>query len=219
VVVHWPIPFLTAGLYLVDSPGIGESDFMNERVIAYMREAIAFIYIINTTAAGGVTAGRLDKLLTINTQQTDLASLKTFNPRAALFVFNKWDKIKDDVKTTIKDVVLEKLRSKWPKAKFDEEDQVHYLSVTVAKNCLELKIVLPPEYRSFQNKFYSFLRDGLENMVQQHIQWLDNLISQAQTCVMTPINQAKRKDKVHQDKMRKISEYLSKLKTETKFII
>jgi predicted GTPase len=143
MVVHWPVPFLMGGLYLIDSPGVGESELMTQRVTAYMKEAVTFIYIINTTAAGGMTEGRLEKLLAINTQQTNMSSLRTFNPRAALFIFNKWDKIREDTKMMIKDVVLEKLRNRWPT--LDEEDQVHYLSVTEAKKYIEHNIGIPTE--------------------------------------------------------------------------
>ena len=38
---------------IVESPGIGESD-MDSQVIQYLPEAMAFIYVINSSNAGGV---------------------------------------------------------------------------------------------------------------------------------------------------------------------
>jgi len=39
---------------IVDSPGIGENDAMDSAVMEYVKEAAAFIYVIDITNAGGV---------------------------------------------------------------------------------------------------------------------------------------------------------------------
>ena len=44
---------------IVDSPGIGESDFMDEIVVNYLPNAFAFIYVINSSNAGGVQKDRV----------------------------------------------------------------------------------------------------------------------------------------------------------------
>ena len=44
---------------IVDSPGVGESDDMDETVVEYLPEAFAFIYVINCTNAGGVQKDRV----------------------------------------------------------------------------------------------------------------------------------------------------------------
>lgn len=38
----------------VDTPGIGESREMTAKLLDYLSEAVAFIYVINTTNGGGV---------------------------------------------------------------------------------------------------------------------------------------------------------------------
>ena len=45
---------LQKGIAIIDSPGVGESDEMDEMVIKYLPEAFAFIYVANSTIAGGV---------------------------------------------------------------------------------------------------------------------------------------------------------------------
>ena len=57
----------------------------------------------------------------------------SFNPSAALFVFNHWDRVQANVKNEserdeIKKRELEKLSSVWPN--IDVEQQVFFLSVT-----------------------------------------------------------------------------------------
>jgi predicted GTPase len=40
-------------VYLVDSPGVGESKEMNKKVLQYLPKAAAFIYIVNSSVNGG----------------------------------------------------------------------------------------------------------------------------------------------------------------------
>ena len=44
---------------MIDSPGIGESDIMDEIVKQYLPEAFAFIYVINSANTGGVQKDRV----------------------------------------------------------------------------------------------------------------------------------------------------------------
>ena len=47
-------PIFQKGVVLIDSPGIGESGVIEEIVTQYLREAFAFIYVINSGNAGGI---------------------------------------------------------------------------------------------------------------------------------------------------------------------
>ena len=44
---------------IVDSPGVGESEDMNESVLNYLPHAFCFIYVINSTNAGGIQEDRV----------------------------------------------------------------------------------------------------------------------------------------------------------------
>ena len=44
---------------IVDSPGVGESEVMDEFVVNYMSNAFCFMYVINTHNAGGVQKDRV----------------------------------------------------------------------------------------------------------------------------------------------------------------
>jgi len=44
---------------IIDSPGIGESNIMDEIVTQYLPEAFAFIYVINSANSGGVQKDRV----------------------------------------------------------------------------------------------------------------------------------------------------------------
>ena len=47
------------GVVIIDSPGIGESDIIDEIVTQYLPQAFAFIYVINSANAGGVQKDRV----------------------------------------------------------------------------------------------------------------------------------------------------------------
>ena len=54
---HFPI--FEKGVVIIDSPGIGESDIIDEIVTQYLPQAFAFIYVINSANAGGVQKDRV----------------------------------------------------------------------------------------------------------------------------------------------------------------
>lgn len=50
---------------IIDTPGVGESDEMTTKVLEYLPEALAFIYVINTSNAGGVQEDRVIMFISI----------------------------------------------------------------------------------------------------------------------------------------------------------
>ena len=65
---------------IVDSPGVGESEVMDEFVVNYMSNAFCFMYVINTHNAGGVQKDRVRIImnsLCINCNETANPSLET----------------------------------------------------------------------------------------------------------------------------------------------
>ncbi|KAL9963743.1 hypothetical protein ACROYT_G027277 [Oculina patagonica] len=57
--IFWPHQLLEKGVVIIDSPGIGESEIMDEIVTQYLPQAFAFIYVINSANAGGVQKDRV----------------------------------------------------------------------------------------------------------------------------------------------------------------
>ena len=53
---------LQGGIVIVDSPGIGESREMTKIVKDYLTSAFAFIYVINSSNAGGLQPDRVTTL-------------------------------------------------------------------------------------------------------------------------------------------------------------
>lgn len=50
---------LQEGIVIIDTPGIGTSKEMTERIQQYLANAFGCIYVINSASAGGVQKGRV----------------------------------------------------------------------------------------------------------------------------------------------------------------
>lgn len=64
---------------IVDSPGVGESDIMDEIVTQYLPQAFAFLYVINSTNAGGVQRDRVSIAKTIFNPWKEVISVNLRN--------------------------------------------------------------------------------------------------------------------------------------------
>lgn len=53
-------------MVIIDSPGLGESDLMDEVLMNYLPNAFAFIYVIDVSHAGGVNEDLKNKVNTLH---------------------------------------------------------------------------------------------------------------------------------------------------------
>ncbi|XP_067684789.1 uncharacterized protein [Haliotis asinina] len=136
-----PADILKCGVTIIDSPGFGENEAMDMVVRNFVstNHVAAFIYIIKTDSSGGVQEDRLIRflksVLCIKNDHQDESHY--FNPKAALFVCNRWDLIDDEDKVKVKENAISKLRGVWPKledkqvcfssSKFPDSDQLNTL--------------------------------------------------------------------------------------------
>ncbi|XP_066272059.1 uncharacterized protein [Branchiostoma lanceolatum] len=91
--IFWPLDLLRGGVTIVDSPGVGESDMMDEIIARYIPSAFAFIYIIDSSRAGGVQQDRFGRLLLKCKDHGARSELEEFDLNKAIFVCNKWDQV------------------------------------------------------------------------------------------------------------------------------
>ena len=60
-------------MVIVDSPGIGESREMTRMVKEYLPTAFAFIYVINSSNAGGLQPDRVRQFLLLYSENISMA--------------------------------------------------------------------------------------------------------------------------------------------------
>ncbi|KAL9963723.1 hypothetical protein ACROYT_G027257 [Oculina patagonica] len=145
--IFWPHQLLERGVIIIDSPGIGESEIMDEIVTQYLPQAFAFIYAINSANAGGVQKDRLERLLE-QVRNVTLAEQGEFLSNCALFVCNKWDQVPDEEVKEVQNHVITKLKTCWPGVV--PKSQVIYMSTKNASTAQNHGVV-SEEYSSLMN--------------------------------------------------------------------
>ncbi|XP_068736761.1 uncharacterized protein [Montipora capricornis] len=203
--LFWPHSLLERGIVIIDSPGVGESENMNEIVTQYLPQAFAFIYTINSCNAGGVQKDRLQKLLE-NVRNVYLEGKGQLPSKCALFVCNKWDQVPDKEAEEVRTHIVRNLQRCWPG--LDPASQIICISTLNATK---------QQNQGIGTDEFSFLMEGIKSMVLKGIQcrleihwrWLDVLLSriilQAKAFVS---NASKDKPEVFFKMMRKICDRL-----------
>ncbi|XP_013400303.1 uncharacterized protein LOC106166322 [Lingula anatina] len=122
-----------SGVYIIDSPGIGESGVMDDVVLHFIanNDVFAFIYVIMTDKSGGVQEDRLQKLLRQLQDMKDTAGEPIFDPGCAIFVCNRWDLVPEDAREKALENVRLAVSEGW-KRPMDSSKQIFTLSAKMA---------------------------------------------------------------------------------------
>ncbi|KAI8483286.1 hypothetical protein Bbelb_390270 [Branchiostoma belcheri] len=151
--IYLPLDYLKSGVFIVDSPGVGESDIMTAAVTEYLHQAFAFIYVIKSDNAGGVQDDRLKKLLK-EVKKRD--KLQAVNPASAIFVCNRWDLVEShgaEEADKVKKDIIRKLRACWSGL---QDHQVFFMNTR----------------RAAQDRDAGYLSEDLESLIKG----IENLI-------------------------------------------
>ncbi|XP_068732183.1 uncharacterized protein [Montipora capricornis] len=170
--LFWPHSLLQQGIVIIDSPGVGESNIMDQIVTQYLSQAFAFIYTINSTNAGGVQKDRLENLLE-QVRKLSVEGQGKLQSKCALFVCNKWDQVPKNEARDVKDHVVKSLERCWPS--LDPMTQIIYMSTKRATQGQNLGII---------TEDFSSLMEGIKLMVLKNIEcqlelqwrWLECLL-------------------------------------------
>ncbi|EDV27216.1 uncharacterized protein TRIADDRAFT_54948 [Trichoplax adhaerens] len=111
--IYWNFNFLKAGIFVADSPGIGETSLANQQIEKYLPKACSIIYVINSANAGGIHTDRLVRL-TSTMRNVEKEKFNKFSPESAIFICNKWDEVPDAEKSTVEKDTKDKLKTIWP---------------------------------------------------------------------------------------------------------
>uniref|UniRef100_K1QF18 Uncharacterized protein n=1 Tax=Magallana gigas TaxID=29159 RepID=K1QF18_MAGGI len=91
--IGFPIPFLMSNTILVDTPGIGGSKEVTQRLMEYLPNAVSFIFVIDVSKAGGMQIEKLPKILQSIVLLKMENEMPCFDLEDVIFVTNKWDTI------------------------------------------------------------------------------------------------------------------------------
>ncbi|XP_028400625.1 putative leucine-rich repeat-containing protein DDB_G0290503 [Dendronephthya gigantea] len=159
VEIFWPNELLQVGVVIIDSPGVGESEIMDQTLMSYLPNAFAFMYVINSTNAGGIQKDRLVRILD-KVRSLESADEMNSNHLAecALFVANKWDQVDEDEQHEVKQRIVQELKQYWPDG--NPLEQTVYVST---------KEALDKRRQGKKSEEYDALIEGIKSMVLKAI--------------------------------------------------
>ncbi|CAG2190744.1 unnamed protein product [Mytilus edulis] len=95
--VYLPVPILKGNVIIIDTPGIGDEKMINNRLLEFLPNAVAFVFVVNAHHAGGVHKKGLLKIL--KTIKDNESEMPCFDPRDALFLTNHMTQVEEGVNT------------------------------------------------------------------------------------------------------------------------
>nr|XP_022312439.1 uncharacterized protein LOC111117580 isoform X3 [Crassostrea virginica] len=182
--IGFPIPFLKDGVILVDTPGIGGSGEVSDKVMEYLPNAVSFVFVINVGSAGGMQKDRLPEILRSLVHLSIDNEMPCFDPRDVLFVTNKWDTItscdsdSDDeedrqarqVEKTWRDL-KSKIKSNWSEVK---EENIFKMSLKDVGS--KKKNDSTEQFIKFQEALQSNIGKAENVRIVQHLSFLHGVL-------------------------------------------
>nr|XP_022303099.1 uncharacterized protein LOC111110781 [Crassostrea virginica] len=209
--IYWPLPMLKEYATIVAMPEVGESEEMTNILMDYLSEAVAFIYVINTTNAGGVQDDRLVKLFTKQHEFESKGRLLQFDPECAIFVCNKWDQIPHEEEVQVWDHIVKRLQAYWPTRKdVNITNQMFKLSVAEDLRRSKAGLGYTEKFRSLMSGIDRLVSASLERRVKRHVEWQETFLDRLLVKVVAKINASK---KNQGDKMAMKTEMEKRLRT------
>ncbi|KAL3880446.1 hypothetical protein ACJMK2_032683 [Sinanodonta woodiana] len=185
--IFWPIPMIQDPVIIVDTPGIGESKEMTDKLLWYLPNAVAFIYIISSDNAGGIQEDRLLHILR-ELKRLDSEGKFVFDPKCAIFVCNKWDLVvKSGEEEKVWKDTLAKLQKGWPGV---EESQIFKMSTTNALR-LRTKLGITKDFQELLHGLKKLVPLTLEARIKQHYKLMNRFISKLESKVASHISHAR----------------------------
>ncbi|XP_063422214.1 uncharacterized protein LOC134706836 [Mytilus trossulus] len=172
--IHWPIPILKRQAIIVDTPGIGSSDELTMRLLDYLPKAIAFIYVINSSNAGGVQSDRLLKIFEV--QKKD-SKMYEFDPTRAIFVCNKWDQVPAEEDDKVWNNTKMKLKDNWPH--FKESQMFKLSSKEETRRAATPGLEYTTNFQRLLTGIGEMIPASLEAKVARHSRWQKQFLEKA----------------------------------------
>ncbi|XP_052780092.1 uncharacterized protein LOC128217184 isoform X2 [Mya arenaria] len=218
--VYMPIDFLKGGLVLTDSPGIGENEFLEEYLIDFIskNEILGFIYIIFSDNSGGVKEDRLMQLLKLIIEaKKKRENSIPFDPKAALFVANRFDALPEESRTSVKEHILEKLKGCYPQ--FEDSSTIFFSTKNAQRDVTAHPDYINDNYKELLQGFSRLYSYVLERRLRAYYKWIEFVLHRISHCLKTATTRLALNQQENEERSRKHRKRLKKLQTDTDTVI
>ncbi|XP_052251008.1 uncharacterized protein LOC127858131 isoform X2 [Dreissena polymorpha] len=218
--VYLPLDILKGGLVLTDSPGIGENDFLEDYLMEYIAEndILGFIYVIFSDNAGGVQEDRLLQLLKLVMQeQKKNDKALPFDPKAALFVANRFDAVEESAKETVKDHITSKLKSCYPQ--FDDSKIVFFSAHNAKRDVTAHPDYISDNFRTLLDSLSRLYSYVTERRLRIYYKWIEHVLQRVSHVMKSATTRLALSQRANTERSRRHRHRLEKLQTDTDAVI
>lgn len=211
--IGFPIPFLMGNVILVDTPGIGGSGKVTQKLMEYLPNALSFIFVINVASAGGMQSDRLPEILrSILLLQMD-NEMPCFNPENVIFITNKWDSLNtnntdedsndDDEETKVWENIKSNVKQRWPSVREENIFKMNLKDVSPQNDNSSTK-----EFKKFRTLLESSVKKAENIRVDQHIRFLQEILMNVSKGINARLELGKKSEK---EQMELTKEHIKKI--------
>ncbi|KAK3610632.1 hypothetical protein CHS0354_009096 [Potamilus streckersoni] len=207
----------------VDSPGIGESEFLEDLLINYINnhEIHGFMYVIKTDNAGGVQEDRLLNLLRIVIKQQNgrpnCQGNRIFDPKAAIFLCNRFDNVEVSERAKLKAHVLDQLGKIWPGL---SESQVIFFSCRNTQRDLEVdRDYVNDGFQGYLEGLRNLYFYGMEKRIRDNYGWIEKVLKRSLYHLRTVVKRLDLSERDLKEKLEDTQERLNKLQNDSNSVI
>lgn len=179
VEVEFPIPFLGGNMILVDTPGIGGSGNVTDKLIKYLPNALLFIFMINAGSAGGMQNDRLPEIIRAIVLLHLENEMPCFDPRNAIFITNKWDTLyseddssDEDEETKTWNTLKSDIKNRWPSVRDELIFKMNLKDVSSGKTNSSMT-----NFKEFKRILESMVKTAENNRLLQHSRFLQQVLT------------------------------------------
>ncbi|XP_062569206.1 transmembrane GTPase Marf-like isoform X2 [Saccostrea cucullata] len=199
--ILFPVSLLKGKTILVDTPGVGGSKRLAELMMKYLQNAVAFVFVVNASNAGGLQDDRLPIILREILHYHSANKMPCFDPSDVIFVTNKWDVIfssceedsdEDDITLTWEKVKAS-IKKHWGSVK---DEQIFQISLKKMKEAANNQF--KTEYVRFEEKLKEIIDRNHVSRKQKHLRFLDNILRVLQRVTCGRILSSKLSEVDHQ---------------------
>ncbi|XP_062610417.1 dynamin-like protein 1 [Saccostrea cucullata] len=170
--IHHPIRLLKGNITLVDTPGVGDSDELNEILDEYLPYAVAFVFVVNPVSGGGIQEDRIVKVMKSIKAKTD--TMICFDPADVIFLVNKWDAMFDKKRRNTDRQwrnVVDRIKQSWPKVNIENIIQMS------AKLAYEKDPTYSYNFSCFEKRLHLLIDKNINKRIENSHRFLAEMLS------------------------------------------
>lgn len=178
VEVEFTIPLLKGNMILVDTPGIGGSGNVTNKLIEYLPNALLFIFVINAGSAGGMQNDRLPEIIRAIILLHLENEMPCFDPRNVIFITNKWDTLyseddssDEDEETKTWNTLKTDIKRRWPSVREELVFKMNLKDVSSGKSNHSIT-----NFEEFKRVLKTMVKTTENNRLLQHLRFLQQVL-------------------------------------------